>query len=798
MIPAFLIPLFTFAALPAAAPASVPTAEAVRTGSPIRCDGFLDEPSWQTAPVIDSFTQRFPDEGLPATQRTEVRFLYDDEALYMGAVCFDEQPDRIVTRLGRRDQWIIKETDWIHLTLDSNHDRQTAYSFFITAGGTVIDGVYFNDDWETYTWDGVFESQTRVGEQGWTAEVRIPFHNFRFTGADSTWGLQIDRYTSRLKENSFWVPLGVQDEGFVSRFGDLRGIRDVSPETALEVRPHLVGRSIFSPPTPVDPDGRGYLGNLGADVRYGLTSNISLHGTANPDFGQVEADPAVLNLGVFETFYEERRPFFSKDAQVFDTPFDLFYSRRIGRPPSRFPIPAGAEEIDRPDFTTILEASKVTGRTSGGTTFGLLQALTSGEEARVRDPGESGSRRHLVEPRTHYGVARLKRDLLAGNSHVGGIVTAVNRSRGGSAYAGGADWNLNWSDNRWQLRGQLASSRTRDDGQGAAFQADFGKRGGALEGGLSYSTLSPRFSANDLGFIRRSDFHRVGSWVEFQGYRPKGILRRRFLGFNGGYRWNYDGLELEKEIDVYTFLETTYYWWLGFGYTHGFPVFDDLGTRGGPPILRPRDNSFWIDVETDDQRTLIAEADFSWAGNSAGSRWRSLEVDLRWRAGDRLSVRMGPEFRWNEDNGQWLANLDEDGDGAPDRFIYGELESRVIEWTTRFDLLFSPDVSLQLYMQPFAAAGDYGAIKELTAPESYGFSPYGEYGSNPDFRRRSLRSNLVFRWEYAPGSTLFLVWAQSRSAFDDDPRLGAGDLASSFTDDGDNIWLAKVNYWLRL
>ncbi len=252
MIFALLIALSTTAALPAAAPASVPTAEAVRTDSPIRCDGLLDETVWQHAPVIDSFTQRFPDEGLPATQRTEVRFLYDDEALYAGVTCFDAQPEETVTRLGRRDQWIVKETDRIHLTLDSNHDRQTAYSFFITAGGTVIDGVYYNDDRQTQTWDGVFESRTRIDEQGWTAELRIPFHNFRFTQADSTWGLQIDRYTSRLKENVFWVPLGVQDEGFVSRFGDLRGIRDVSAKTVLEVRPHLVGRSIFSPQTSVD------------------------------------------------------------------------------------------------------------------------------------------------------------------------------------------------------------------------------------------------------------------------------------------------------------------------------------------------------------------------------------------------------------------------------------------------------------------------------------------------------------------------------------------------------------------
>ena len=327
----------------------------------------------------------------------------------------------------------------------------------------------------------------------------------------------------------------MQDEGFVSRFGDLRGIRDVSAETALEVRPHLVGRSTFSPQTSVDPDGSDFLGNVGADVRYGLTSSISLHGTANPDFGQVEADPAVLNLGVFETFFEERRPFFSKDAQVFDTPFDLFYSRRIGRRPSRFPTPAGTEESDRPDFTTLLEASKVTGRTSGGTTFGLLQALTAEEHARVRDPGESGSRGHLVEAAnplrggaTEAGPARRK---LSRRRHLHRGQPLPRRRR--LRRRGGLEPQLA-ERNKWQFRGQLASSRTRADGQGAAFEADFGKRGGGLEGGLSYATFSPRFSANDLGFIRRSDYHRLGPWVELQGYRPKGIMRRRFLGLAGG------------------------------------------------------------------------------------------------------------------------------------------------------------------------------------------------------------------------------------------------------------------------
>ena len=322
----------------------------------------------------------------------------------------------------------------------------------------------------------------------------------------------------------------------------------------------------------------------------------------------------------------------------------------------------------------------------------------------------------------------------------------------------------------------------------------------AVDGGgdLSYSTFSPRFSANDLGFIRRVDFHQLSTWFELRGYQPKGILRRRFFEVGGDYRWNYDGLELEKDIEVDAYLETTFYWWLGLGYSHDFPVFDDLGTRGGPPIRQLRNNSFWIDVETDVQRALIAEASFYWDGDSAGSRWRSVGADLRWRAGDRVSIRMGPEFRWNKDKGQWLSNLDENGDGAPDRFIFGELESKVLEWTTRFDVLFSPTATLQLYMQPFVASGDYGTIKELVESKSFRFAPYEEYGSNPDFKRRSLRGNLVFRWEYAPGSTLFLVWAQSRSAFEETPRLRAGDLADSFSDDGDNIWLAKVNYWLSL
>ncbi len=755
--------------------------------APPRIDGVLDDEAWQHAPRFGGLTQRIPDEGLPATDSTSVQFAYDDEALYAAIMCYDQEPDKIEAHLARRDQG-ISTSDWVHLSIDSNHDRQTAYSFFVTAAGGLLDGYYYNDDWEDDYWDGVWEGRAHIGDQGWSAEFRIPFSVLRFSPQEeNVMGLQVDRYTNRKKEDAFWIFIPQKEKGWVSRFGDLRGIKGISPPKSRELLPYGIARSTFEPKSGPNPDGRDYFTNLGVDMRYGLASNISLNATVNPDFGQVEADPAVLNLSVFETFYEERRPFFVEGNQLFSTPFQLFYSRRIGRQPGRFSPAAGNELTHLPEFTSILGAAKLTGKSAGKTSFTLIEAVTSEEHATLRAGGMDAGR-FLLEPRTSYLVGRLQKDLLAGNSNVGVLGTAVNRASSGTAYTGGVDWSLFAHQNTFQASGQVAGSRTEDFGeqkQGYAALMELGKRAGLVQGFLQYEALSPGFDINDLGFVSRVGRQAVVAQLETPQYETRGPFRYRNFSLTGTTAWNYDRVIYEKELEVFAYLTLKNYCRIRGGSIRRFETLDDLDTRGGPPIERPASTYAWVRVQADDRKPINGEFRFNWERDAPGSTWRTLSLQ--------------PRYTWNDDDAQWVANVDDSGDGIQDHFVYGELQSRVFDLTGRCNWVFTPDLTLQLYLQPFVAVGDYENFKELARPRSYTFTPYSGLSSNPDFRRRSMRSNLVLRWEYLPGSTLFLVWSQSRQDRAANPELQPWrNLGRSFADEGSNLFLVKLSYWMNI
>lgn len=767
---------------------------------PPKIDGVLDDPVWQQAPRFGGFTQRTPDEGEPATDSTSVQFAYDDEALYAAIMCYDHEPEKIVARLSRRDQG-YQNTDWVHLSIDSNLDRQTAYSFFVTAAEGRMDGYYYNDDWEDDYWDGVWEGRAYIGDQGWGAEFRIPFSVLRFSPQEeNTMGLQVDRYSSRKKEDAFWIFIPQKEKGWVSRFGELQGIKGISPPKSREILPYAVARSTFEPKSNPNPDGRDYFTNLGVDMRYGLASNISLNATVNPDFGQVEADPAVLNLSVFETFYEEHRPFFVEGNQLFQTPFQLFYSRRIGRQPGRFSIPAGYEETGRPEFTSILGAAKLTGKTVGKTSFGLIEAVT-GEEHATGAAGQE-TRRFLVEPRTNYLVGRLQQDLLSGNSNVGLLGTAVNRTSSGTAYAGGLDWSLFAHQNTYQVSGQVVGSRIEDFGdaqRGYASRVELGKRAGLVQGYLQYEAVSPGLDLNDLGFNSRAGIQELEAKLETRQYKLRRPFRYRYFSLTSRTAWNYDQVVFQKELEAFTYLTFMNYWRLRSGVIRRFETLDDLDTRGGPPIERPASTYAWIRLTSDNRKPVGGDLRFNWEKDAPGNLWRSLSLLVEARPSTRVELSLQPRYTWNNDAAQWVANVDDNVDGTPEHFVYGELKSRVFDVIGRCNWVFTPDLTLQLYLQPFVAAGDYENFKELTRPRSYEFVPYTGLSSNRDFRRRSLRSNLVLRWEYRPGSTLFLVWSQSRQASAQDPELQPfGNLRKSFADEGANLFLAKLSYWMNI
>jgi hypothetical protein len=801
------------------APPPEKTMRAVRINpAPPKIDGVLNDGAWQHAPVFTGFTQRDPDEGKPASESTTVQIVYDDEAVYIGIRCYDREPDKIVSRLTRRDQWI--EMDRVSVSLDPHHDHKTGFFFAVGPSGWKSDGILFNDTSDDEDWDGVWEGKASVDDRGWSVEYKIPYHVLRFSDKPVyTWGFNVMRQVSRKKEWDYWVMVPRGQNGWVSRFGHLEGIEGIHPRRSLEILPFGVSRSSFVPKSAAAPNGFDQFGTMGVDLRYGLSSNISLNGTFNPDFGQVEADPAVLNLGPFETFFSERRPFFLEGATIFNAPNPdivgiggptrLFHSRRIGRAPGRFATPDTAVEIDRPEGTTILGATKLSGKTSRGLSFGLVEAVTANEFATIEDsvasPAGGGLQavrsQFKVEPMTNYFVGRAQQDVFA-NSTVGATVTAMNGQGLAPAYVGSVDSQLKWKNNAYRVFTRLTGSRT---GSGAGRKEGyegilyFSKFSGTFGGQVYADARSPGFDANHLGFMNRADRIQTGGHFYVQIQHPWALARQSGFNVNVWSQWNYDRANLAKGVNFNTWQNLKNYWFVNFGVSREFEALDDRETRGGPLMVRPASTWFWSGLGTDSRKPVQVFINFSGSRAERGLS-SSYSLGSWWtiRPASNVQLEFNPRYRIERNFAQWIKNLDGNGDGTPDRFLFGELDNRVLDLTTRATVSLTPDLSLQVYLQPFVAVGDYGAIKELVRPASYAFAPYDSL-DNPDFSRRSLRSNVVLRWEYRPGSTLFLVWAQSRSASSDDPAFRPlRSLGSSFTDEGQNIFQVKVSYWFNM
>ncbi len=772
-------------------------------GAPPQLDGVLDDVVWKTAPLHEGFRQRDPDEGKPASQRTTFQVVYDDEAIYFGIMCYDNEPDKIVSRLVRRDDDV--DSDKVYIILDPHYNRQIGYGFTVYPSGSITDGVVRgSNNWWDNTWDGVWEVKTKIHENGWAAEYKIPFYMFRFSPKDKyTWGLQVQREISRRKENAHWRLIKKGEPGWVSRFGDLVGIKNIHPSRHLELVPYAMGRTTLNSKTDL-------WGNVGGDVQYGITTGTTLNATINPDFGQVEADPATLNLSAYEEFFEERRPFFVKGASNFnfgDWNTQFFYSRRIGRQPGHFDIPKGGTVLSRPEATTILGAAKIVGRTNSNTSFGIMEAVTAPAYAQIKEGDKS--RDFLVEPLTNYYVGRVKQDILKGNSYVGLVTTAVNRQASNAAYVGGLDWDLKFAKERYQISGMLATSQAgKLDARKSGYLADieFEKQGGWWRLDTSFKVRSPEFEINDVGYVQRGDMMRWFYDLMFKKEQPFSIFREVTLGLYGWREWNYDGVSIGRYSEIWTYGKLKNYWeydlWVG----RNLESFRDEDVRrGGTLIKNPAGWWIFTQLKTDSRKMVQLELNpiFAWDDDNKNSE-KEVSLRLNIRPASNIELSIGPMYRYRIYDAQWVGLVEEDVNGYIHKhYVYGELTSQTLDFTTRANISFTPTLSLQFYVQPFITVGDYTNFKELVEPRSYQFKPY-PLKRNPNFHMRSLRGNTVLRWEFRPGSTLFLVWSQSRAIELED--VGAADLEfrpvhrlrSSFTDPGKDIFLIKCRYWFGI
>jgi Domain of unknown function (DUF5916)/Carbohydrate family 9 binding domain-like len=803
----------------------------------IRVDGEFSEAAWQQAPVVTGFLQREPSDGAPATYETEARIAYDATSLYIAITAADPEPGKIVGHRTRRDE--RSPSDWVRVMIDSFHDKRSGFEFAVNPAGVKQDAYWFNDNNSDDGWDAVWDVSVSRKPDGWRAEFKIPFSQLRFQPTETTtFGIAFVREIGRLNETSTWPLLSKNASGYVSSFGELNGLRlDRSPKR-LEMVPYLVGdltrRQVEAGNSLMkgtDPDL-----SVGLDVKYALKPGLTLTGTVNPDFGQVEADPAVVNLSAFETFFSERRPFFMEGSGIFRFDTDcndgscsgLFYSRRIGRAPHGEPNTPDGGHASTPTQTTIIGASKLTGRVAGFS-IGALNAVTAGEIAVITD----GVRRttQSVEPFSSYSVVRAKREF-ANQSSLGFITTATNRSLDdatrflpGQAYTGGMDWDWRVAK-RYAVQGYWAASSVRGDREaiqdlqesnvhsfqrpdsaqlevdptrtslnGYSTQLALSKIAGQrVRFNSNVSIKSPGFDANDVGFMRRADQRNMSNWMQWRNDKPNKYLRSFRFNLNQWAGWNFDGDQLNSGGNVNAHAVFPNNWATGMGINVNAKTFDDRATRGGPGAYRNAQRSMWWYLQSDNRRRVSAGLNLFRLNDGLGSTYRDYNPEVTWRPSSFLSVSGGLSITNNFDQSQWI----EEQDG---HYVFGRLDQHTVGLTTRVNYTLSPRLSIQVYAQPFVSAGDYLDFKELVdgRTKQYGdrFRPY-DYSSNPDFNYRSFRTTNVMRWEYRPGSTLFVVWQQGREATLDHGTFDfKRDIGGVFDSPATNVFLVKWAYWLN-
>ncbi|MDM7915763.1 MAG: DUF5916 domain-containing protein, partial [Candidatus Eisenbacteria bacterium] len=811
----------------------------VPQGNEIRLDGRLDDEAWEHAESACRFRMWHPDRGTAPSETTVFKIAYDREALYFGVACMEKDPSKITQRLSRRDR--ESGSDEVSIYLDPYFDQMTGYSFQVSPLGVQRDSYVFNDGEEDPDWDAVWEAETFEDADGWYAEVRVPFSSIRYRPDSGTWGLQVFRVMHGRGEQDSWVTWDRETPGFVSRFGHLVGVSGIPAPRQIEVLPYAVGR--VTDPSAPGPEKRETFENFGADVKFGITADLTLNATIQPDFGQVEADPAVLNLSPYETFYEEKRPFFVAGSRFFQHPaFQLFYSRRIG---------TGSEN------SRIRYAAKLTGKTSHGITVaGLAAAADETDPGRAHNLFRDGSRG------SRYLVGRIGKEFEGGKGSIHFLQTAVQHDASRElygdrasreAYTSGIDWNLFLHDRAWALSGSAVGSildpekiagTAKEPGNiyGTGGNLVFQKSGGDFRGSVSGRWESDHLDLNDIGYLNAADEMNAGLWLQYR-LHPKqgtGLFTNGNLNYNLNGSWLYGsrtGYDLATGEKVWRYgkghpgFQTTNVngWaqlrsfaevWFGLQYnrwgTQRYETRNTVLTKdgrrvaiagGGPLLGEPATYGGWLGASSDTRRRLVGSLEGNYYYDVAHNIQNTLTGTATWNQTSALHHQLSAQYSYRRDDTQHIDNFENPGGGIGGvSYVFGMIRQQTLDLTLRTSLLFDRRQSLEIYAQPFLTSGRFSMPRELARADSYHLVPYQAEGfdvSNSDFRYASVNLNAVYRWEYRPGSALFLVWTHSRASYEErafagenfDTRL-AGD--ALFRNEPENLFLAKITYWFSI
>lgn len=829
-------------------------------------DGLLDDNAWDQVDCGVDFIGHQPDYKAKPSQETQFKILYDEKFLYVGIRAFDTEPEKIVKRMSRRDGF---EGDFVEINIDSYNDKRTAFSFTASVSGVKSDQYISNngDNWDD-TWDPIWYLKTSIDNLGWVAEFKIPLSQLRFANKEEhVWGLQVTRRFFRNEERSTWQAIDPNAPGWVHLFGELRGIKGIKPQKQLEILPYVLASAEKyqeEVDNPFRDSGKEYNGNVGVDAKVGLTSDITLDLTVNPDFGQVEADPSQVNLGAFELFFQERRPFFLEGNNVlnFGTSAginNLFYSRRIGRRPQGYLQDDDIDHADIPNQTRLLGAAKVTGKNAKGFSWGVLESITRREHADVVDT-LGNFRKEPIEPMTNYFATRFQQDIQGGKTVFGAIFTNVNRFNNSTngmdllhnnAQSAGVDLDHNFKDRKYILTLKYSMSRvegtqgaiyntqtsfqrsfqrtdntyksvdsTRTSLLGTAGTIAFGKRSGDWRWMVGSNYRSPELELDDIGFLRQTDIINNWIWTRYRLNKLTPLFRNQSYSFYTEQNLDFGGVVTSTGGNLNVRLQFKNFWRFNSGFFMEGNQVSNADLRGGPSIIYPGGKNWWYWIGTNDQKKFrFSFNNWYYWGNQDYTRNMGLNFNVTIRPTDALRISVSPRFSQRRNDLQYVTGLDV---GDDSRYILGTVRQQTYSASVRFNYNITPNLTLEYWGQPFIASGEYSNFKHAHEPNSERYKSrfrlynseeiafnnednvfeVNEQGgvhayefSNPDFNIVEYRSNFVVRWEYIPGSVLFLVWANNGSIYNQSTNNDFRNLSTELTNlDATNTFLIKYTY----
>jgi len=838
------------------------------TGTPPNINGILDDKAWNLVKWSGDFTQKSPYEYAQPSQKTAFKILYDDHNIYVAIRAFDTEPDKIEKRLSRRDEF---EGDWVAVSFDSYDDDRTGFNFYVTAAGVKADVINTSDTKSDDTWDPVWYVKVSSDELGWVAEMRIPLTQLRFAKIEKhIWGLEVMRQLFRKQELSVWQMIPQDASGWVSWWGTLEGVNNINPKKEIELIPYVMGSVESKPKVEGDPFSKGteFKYNAGLDGKIAVTNDLTLNFTINPDFGQVEADPSEVNISAFESFFQEKRPFFVEGSDIFSFPLkgggdatNLFYSRRIGRRPHYYPDLYENEYVDMPEFTRILAAFKLSGKTRNGWSVGIMESITNKEIAHIDSLGTK--KNEAVEPLTNFFNMRLQKEMNEGNTLIGGMVTATNRFIDDNqlkflpkaAYTGGLDFTQYWQEKNFYIAAKAHYSNISGDSSSiTALQTapqryyqrpDMEHRtvdstltmlsgsGGDIEGGKlgggnwRYGArlwwISPGEDVNDMGFMMRSDAISQTTWIKYVIWEPFSIFRTLNFHFSQWSWWDFSGRYLNFGTRINVYSQYKNYWRSSIGVMRDQKDVNRSELRGGPSLVYPESWRTWMSVNSDSRKKLVLSINGTYAIGAQNEKcFRSAGFGITYIPINAIKISVRPRYSDDYESARYVSTIDEP---AGNKYIVGALSRQIFSVDIRVNYSLTPDLSLQYWGQPFLYTANYSKFADvvdagnLVIRDQYHVYTDSEISydntdntyevidnngnnftfENPDFSVFEFRSNFVLRWEYIPGSSAYLVWSQGRSGDSPEGNFSFNEHVSNLVDvNPTNIFLLKISYRISM